>query len=91
MDTNQQPDTTTPEVTMRVLRIEVTACPDHPTDEPTMPAATCSVCGQQLRISYIGTIQPEQPPICTCTLIRSQTHIEPAEWEQADDCPVHPR
>lgn len=59
MDTNQQPD---PDpitgVTMNVLRIEVTACPDHPTDEPTMPAATCSVCGQQLRISYIGTIEP---------------------------------
>lgn len=48
-----------PDLTMNIIRIEVTACPDHPTDEPTMPAATCSVCGQQLRITYTGTITPD--------------------------------
>lgn len=26
---------------------------------------------------------------CTCTLIRSATHIEPAEWDQDPDCSVH--
>lgn len=27
---------------------------------------------------------------CRCTMLSPQTHIEPAEWEQAADCPVHP-
>lgn len=85
---DQQPTPDLTGLTMTLTRIEVTACPDHPNDEPTMPAATCSVCSQQLTVRYVGTIKP---PICTCTLIRSQTHIEPAEWEQSDDCPVHPR
>jgi hypothetical protein len=30
----------------------------------------------------------DQP--CTCTMISSATLAEPAEWEQAPDCPVHP-
>jgi len=27
---------------------------------------------------------------CRCTMISEQTLEEPSDWEQADDCPVHP-
>lgn len=40
----------------------------------------------------------EELAACTCTIIRpaqrergSGVLIEPPEWEQADDCPIHPR
>lgn len=42
---------------------------------------------------YLTTV----PDHCTCTIVRpmqrergSGVPIEPAEWEQGDDCPVHP-
>jgi len=39
---------------------------------------------------------PPSPPTatptdqCRCTMISEQTLEEPSDWEQADDCPVHP-
>jgi hypothetical protein len=30
------------------------------------------------------------PDTCTCTVIDPGDWETPTEWEQADDCPVHP-
>ena len=56
MTDHQQPHNIT--VPMTLTRIEVTACQQHPDDEPTMPGATCSVCGQQLQVRFVGTVRP---------------------------------
>jgi hypothetical protein len=36
------------------------------------------------------TAPPATDDECICAMVKGQTHLEPAEWEQADNCPVHP-
>lgn len=44
---------------------------------------------------YLAAVPPSEHPTvdeaaCRCTMLTAQTPWEPADWEQADDCPVHP-
>ena len=43
----------------------------------------------------LAAVPPSEHPTvdegaCRCTMLTAQTPWEPADWEQADDCPVHP-
>lgn len=45
--------------------------------------------------TVLAAVPPSEHPTvdegaCRCTMLTAQTPWEPADWEQADDCPVHP-
>lgn len=45
----------------------------------------------EAHVERAGTVvTPGDEQRCLCTQLASATPWEPAEWEQADDCPVHP-
>lgn len=65
----------------------------HPTDEPHAgdleldDARRCSIAWEHKPTIVEGAVDAQG---CRCTELAPQTLAQPAEWEQADDCPVHP-
>ena len=49
-----------PDQQHHTIRVTVQACPDHPNNEPTMPAARCGRCGRQLTVTTTVLDDEEQ-------------------------------
>jgi len=60
---------------------------DKPTEPPPTLAWHAAMAALQRAAAELTGMFPMA---CTCICHREATHLEPAEWEQDEFCPVHP-